>query len=657
MKEKIILGFLIFALLVNTVNAQEIDSVILANDLNYPDALVAGVAGNHIGAPVLLTGKSEIPDETMSEIQNLSVQTIYIVGGPEAISEDVENQLNQSYEVVRVWGLTRFGTASEVAKYFWSDGSGKAVLVLDVLTEIPNQEAAELVSLAKDLAISEDSPLLLTPGGFLPADVSDALKELGVKNVTLVGNLSSLVPELESEGINVSEQITGNLTYIGKKIRERVREKLTERPLVVVAVGNWSDTIKVPYRPNGVSRLIRNESQIDDLISEIQEHNYTRIMIVGKPELAEIIYNRLTEAGISVELISGNPVKVAARVVQKVKEKIKTLRHLYQLKIDRIKERLKLRAENITQACERYYELVNHTLEKLNLTEKRAGLLSYVETMKNNCIQAIENEEYIKAFTYKEKLRHKIWGIIWTHKERLPENVQEKIDSEIESKQKISQTIQAKINNLQLIRQRIKQAASANNCLQELRKVNQLRNAGEFEKAREQLQIARMVCEQASTITTEPSQETEQNESRQEGQQPPTPSTIECEGTNPATTTIKTTVKALFVTKEGSSELKVEMSGTSGNVLIDLGEPYDEPSGVKWISYTVHIMEEDCSTEISSHELKFEKDDQIKSASFTVPALGCYCLKMTNDDFKIDFSGATTKINDGAGLILKFKAS
>jgi len=138
--------------LCSIVSAQDIDSVILTTTENYPDSFVAAVAANKIGSPVLLTDKNEIPIDTKNQLNELKPTTVYIIGGPSVIGARVENSLKgQGYEVIRIWGITRYGTSTEVAQYFWVGGSEKAVLVWDK-TGTPDNGNEDMLVMAKDLA-------------------------------------------------------------------------------------------------------------------------------------------------------------------------------------------------------------------------------------------------------------------------------------------------------------------------------------------------------------------------------------------------------------------------------------------------------------------------------------------------------------------------
>ncbi len=357
-------AFALLLLLPGTALAEGgIDSVVLASDWHYPDALVAGVAADKIGAPLLLTKPGQVPRETLDEIEDLNVSKIYIIGGPYAVSEPVESELSEKYEVIRLWGMTRYGTSAAVAEYFWQESS-HAVIVWDILG-IPVLENSRIIAKARDLAQAYDAPLLLIHRNIIPEVVSDALINLSVQDVTLVGDVGSRVEkDLDGMGINVTERIEGGISDMIEEMKERIKDKIGKnRPLVVIAIGNWSDLIRVPYRPNGTSRHISSEDQIDTLIEEINRENYTRIYIVGKPDLAETIYSRLAEAGINATLVSGRPYEVAASVMRLERAVIRLRIQLH--KLSRNVTLLLMKAENLEERAEGLVNSLNATVRRL----------------------------------------------------------------------------------------------------------------------------------------------------------------------------------------------------------------------------------------------------------------------------------------------------
>lgn len=95
--------------------------VYVARGFVFADALAGAVAAALNGAPILLVPGGDddsIPDVVRDELTRLEPQEIVILGGPEAISPAVETALQEFTDgpVTRLDGLTRFGTAVEIAE-------------------------------------------------------------------------------------------------------------------------------------------------------------------------------------------------------------------------------------------------------------------------------------------------------------------------------------------------------------------------------------------------------------------------------------------------------------------------------------------------------------------------------------------------------------
>jgi putative cell wall-binding protein len=419
------------AFLVASVSAaaEEIEAVVLTTSANYPDTLVAAVAAEKIGAPLLLTDRNALATETKSEIESLGVSSIYIVGGPEVIASTLEDELGENYSITRLWGMTRYGTGVEVATFFWEE-SAKAVLVWDKLST-PALGNSEMVSQAKELAIDEGAPLMLINKNFIPEQTVSALENLSVQEVILIGNVAgSVTAALGDLGITVAEHIKGDTPnetrgLLKEKLKVRIKAKVANRmkdSLVVVAVGNWEDTVKAPYMPNGTSRHISSADQIDDLIAEINENNFSRIAIVGKPELARIIYDNLTEAGINSTLISGRAAAVATAIVQREKAAIRrraaaaaaTMNRLFAARINTTN--LEERSQNIIERAEALLD----TLRNVNKTR----ILDELNRIRDAMLDHIEDGNYTKAWLLYKNVDSRASRLVWTFKTQLVQRYQ-----------------------------------------------------------------------------------------------------------------------------------------------------------------------------------------------------------------------------------------
>jgi len=100
------------------------NAVVLARGDAAPDALAGGPLAAHLHGPLLLTEPTTLDPATRAEIDRVlggpaSGKSIYILGGDNAISPAIQTALKKAgYNVVRLSGADRFGTALAVAKQF-----------------------------------------------------------------------------------------------------------------------------------------------------------------------------------------------------------------------------------------------------------------------------------------------------------------------------------------------------------------------------------------------------------------------------------------------------------------------------------------------------------------------------------------------------------
>lgn len=110
------------------------DNVILVNGYGYADAVSATPLAKQLNAPILLTHGQTLETEVASTIKSLGAAKIYIVGGTGVVSEDIENTLEDSYEVERIAGTTdttRMGTNAEVAERVLEMSNQKTAMLVN----------------------------------------------------------------------------------------------------------------------------------------------------------------------------------------------------------------------------------------------------------------------------------------------------------------------------------------------------------------------------------------------------------------------------------------------------------------------------------------------------------------------------------------------
>jgi hypothetical protein len=93
-------------------------AVVLARSDTFPDALAGGPLAAKVGGPLLLTPPSGLDPAVQAEIVRVAAagSTVYILGGPSAISATVDTKLTGlGFVPKRIAGTSRFGTAVAVA--------------------------------------------------------------------------------------------------------------------------------------------------------------------------------------------------------------------------------------------------------------------------------------------------------------------------------------------------------------------------------------------------------------------------------------------------------------------------------------------------------------------------------------------------------------
>lgn len=215
-------------------------SVVLANGQNFPDALAGTVLAQKVGGPLLLTPSKSLYSSILPELKRLGAQTVYLLGGTAANDPRLEKTLQDNgYQTKRLAGYDQYGTAAAIASEV-SSQSPVAFLV-------NGDNFPDALSISA-YAASKGIPLLMTKRSQVPVETLQALTELGVQQVTLIGGTAvisdAIVDQLQSlpQPIHVLERIAGVDKY---ETNTAVLRQLTFDPSIVyVATGeNFPDAL------------------------------------------------------------------------------------------------------------------------------------------------------------------------------------------------------------------------------------------------------------------------------------------------------------------------------------------------------------------------------------------------------------------------------
>lgn len=199
--------------------ARDPEHVLIGRDNIFPDNLASGAlqtdgstdadTTTDGSGPLLLTDTDTLYEEVVEEIERLGVDDAIILGEFEAISEEVEDQLNDLLDgdVTRLGGPTRIETAIEVTE---ASGATTAILARAYDTDGGDSSQAFADSLAAGgWAANEGYGVLLTQGEVLTPSVAAYLAEGDIDEVIIVGGEAAISSDVQDEveaidGIDVS---------------------------------------------------------------------------------------------------------------------------------------------------------------------------------------------------------------------------------------------------------------------------------------------------------------------------------------------------------------------------------------------------------------------------------------------------------------------
>ncbi|MCY7326565.1 MAG: cell wall-binding repeat-containing protein [Microbacteriaceae bacterium] len=175
------------------------DVAVLASGENFPDALVAAPLAAFYDAPILLTQRASLPAVTAAALVELGVADVIVMGGRDTVSFEISNALELNYQVSRVAGDDRYGTAAQAARDAFPAGAGIAVLASG--ENFPDALAAA------PLAAFYDAPILLTGRTFIPPVTAAALADLGIADVIVLGGPAAVSLEV-SNALELNYQVS-----------------------------------------------------------------------------------------------------------------------------------------------------------------------------------------------------------------------------------------------------------------------------------------------------------------------------------------------------------------------------------------------------------------------------------------------------------------
>lgn len=194
------------ALIAEDTFPQGATNAIIAFGLNFPDALAASYLAGFVNGPILLTQTNTVPAVTIDALEDLGVETCYIVGGTHVVGTPAESRLDEECNTVRIAGDDRYETAADIATSPPDANVGDLGTKGRTAIVATGERFADALA-AGPIAAGEDFPVLLTRPATLSSEASNALDNLDIDHVLIPGGTqavsAAVEAEIEEKGITV----------------------------------------------------------------------------------------------------------------------------------------------------------------------------------------------------------------------------------------------------------------------------------------------------------------------------------------------------------------------------------------------------------------------------------------------------------------------
>ena len=160
-------------------------NVFVASGRSFPDALSMAAVAADRKAPLLLSSKKYVPSTILKQLKRLNPSTVYLAGGPLAISRNAENEIRKALpnaRIARYGGESRYDTSAVIAKAFWPNGAQRQFIANG--KSFPDGLSGAVA------AGYNGAPMLLAKKSCLPKSIGSALTGMeGWTNVLIGGPL------------------------------------------------------------------------------------------------------------------------------------------------------------------------------------------------------------------------------------------------------------------------------------------------------------------------------------------------------------------------------------------------------------------------------------------------------------------------------------
>lgn len=133
-------------------------SVIIASGEGFADALAGSQLSIAMDAPILLTGKYNLDPAVLDEINRLDAQSVYILGGENTISKNIEESL-VGKNVFRIAGKDRYETCNKIIEETMKYGHYTNIVIVSGTSFPDALSSAAYLKASKSLLVLSDGTM------------------------------------------------------------------------------------------------------------------------------------------------------------------------------------------------------------------------------------------------------------------------------------------------------------------------------------------------------------------------------------------------------------------------------------------------------------------------------------------------------------------
>lgn len=201
------------------------DEVLIARGDLFPDALAGNYLAGVEDAPILLTPTNSLDQATIEALELIDPETVTVLGGTQAISEDVFDDLSDDFDNVRrIGGFDRYETAillAETGGVYGGDPETRTAIVA-YGDNFPDALVTGAIS------FDQNWPLLLSTQASLEPKTEQALIDLEIDHVIIPGGTVALSDQVEQDIRDLGIEVT------------RLREPGGDRVTTAIAVATYA---------------------------------------------------------------------------------------------------------------------------------------------------------------------------------------------------------------------------------------------------------------------------------------------------------------------------------------------------------------------------------------------------------------------------------